>query len=201
MKAIPRSRFVLFAVLAAGGCAVDLVTKHWIFDRLGMPGMKPTEWLVTNVFGFTTSLNQGALFGIGQGRGALFASLSVVALLGILYWLFVSGAAHDLLLTVALGAVCAGIFGNLYDRLGLPGLKDPTGQAVLAVRDWLDFRLINWPIFNIADSLLVCGAGLLVWHAFSAERHGRSSLATEPVAPSPVSEPASPNSLGPKRSG
>ena len=123
MKAVPRSRFVLFWALAAGGCAVDLATKRWIFDRLGMPSVRPTDWLVDRVFGFTTSLNEGALFGIGQGRVALFALLSVVALLGILYWLFVAGAAQDRLLTVALGSVCAGIFGNLYDRLGFPGLK------------------------------------------------------------------------------
>ena len=109
MKAIPRSRFVLFGALAAGGCAVDLATKRWIFDRLGMPAARPTDWLFDHVFGFTTSLNEGALFGIGQGRVSLFAVLSVVALLGILYWLFVSGAAHDLLLTIALGSVCAGI--------------------------------------------------------------------------------------------
>ena len=146
-----------------------------------MPAARPTEWLIDNVFGFTTSLNKGALFGIGQGQVALFAALSVVALLGILYWLFVSGAAHDLLLTIALGSVCAGIFGNLYDRLGLPGLTwdspDRRGEAVYAVRDWLHFQiqgLIDWPIFNIADSLLVCGAGLLIWHAFRAELNARS---------------------------
>ncbi len=198
MKAIPRSRFVLFFVLAAGGCAVDLATKRWIFDRLGMPGQQPTIWLWTDVFGLTTSLNEGALFGIGQGRVALFALLSVVALVGIVYWLFVSGAAEDLLLTFALGLVTAGIFGNLYDRLGLPGLKwdfplARRGEPVKAVRDWLHFQiqgLIDWPIFNIADSLLVCGAGLLVWHAFRAELHARSgrlagTAPSDSVSPSP----------------
>jgi signal peptidase II len=205
MKAIPRSRFVLFAALAAGGCAVDLATKRWVFDRLGMPGAKPTDWLIQNVFGFTTSLNEGALFGIGQGRVAMFAVLSVVALLGILYWLFVAGAAQDLLLTIALGSVCAGIFGNLYDRLGLPGLKwdfplDRHGEAVYAVRDWLHFQivgLIDWPIFNIADSLLVCGAGLLIWHAFRAELNARSGLATP--ASSTISASTAPESIDPKR--
>jgi signal peptidase II len=202
MKAIPRSRFVLFWALAAGGCAVDLATKRWIFDRLDMPGAKPTEWLVQNIFGFTTSLNEGALFGIGQGQVALFASLSVVALVGILYWLFVAGAAHDLLLTIALGSVCAGIFGNLYDRLGLPGLQWQ-GKAVYAVRDWLHFQivgLIDWPIFNIADSLLVCGAGLLIWHAFRAELNARSGTAAEAPATSSIPGPTAPDSAGPKRS-
>jgi signal peptidase II len=204
MKAIPRSRFVLFWALAAGGCAVDLATKRWIFDRLGMPMAEPTEWLIKDVFGFTTSLNEGALFGIGQGQVILFAVLSVVALLGILYWLFVSGAAHDLLLTIALGSVCAGIFGNLYDRMGLSGLQwdfPPArrGETVYAVRDWLDFQLIRWPIFNIADSLLVCGAGLLIWHAFRAELNARSGAASEASVASTAPSSTAPDAAGTKR--
>lgn len=170
-----RRRAALFAALAAGGCLVDLATKHWAFSRLGMPdAQRESWWLIDQVFGFTTSLNEGALFGIGQGQGLLFSVLSIGAVTGIVYWLFVAGAAHDLLLTFALGLVTGGIFGNLYDRLGLSGLKwnqdalHEPGDRVYAVRDWLHFKvdgLIDWPIFNVADSLLVCGALLLVWHA------------------------------------
>ena len=93
------------------------------FARLGMPHERPSWWLVDEIFGFTTSLNEGALFGIGQGQGLVFSGLSLAAIAGIFYWLFVAGAAHDLLLTIALGAVTGGILGNLYDRLGLPGLN------------------------------------------------------------------------------
>ena len=178
MKAVPTRRYLLFGGIAALGSMLDLLTKHWIFVRLGMPHHRPSLWLVDEVFGFTTSLNEGALFGIGQGQGLLFSGLSVVAIVGIGYWLFVAQAAHDRLLTIALGAVTGGILGNLYDRLGLPGLKweadsiHHTGEPVYAVRDWLHFKidhLIDWPIFNIADSLLVCGAALLVWHALRFE--------------------------------
>ena len=174
MKAVPTSRYVIFFGIALAGCAVDLATKSWSFSQFGMSG-SPSYWLWDEVFGFTTNLNEGALFGIGQGQVALFAGLSLLAALGILYWLFLAGAAHDLLLTVALGCVMAGILGNLYDRVGLPGLiwtagnpPHEPGDPVHAVRDWLHFKIdgvVNWPIFNIADSLLVCGAALLVWHA------------------------------------
>ncbi len=167
MKAIPRSRYLTFAVIAVAGCAIDLLSKRWIFDYLGMPHQRESLWLVDEIFGFTTSLNEGALFGIGQGQGTIFAGLSIGAAIGIVYWLFVAGAAQDRLLTIALAAVTAGIFGNLYDRLGLPGLTW-AGERVFAVRDWLHFKIdpiIDWPIFNVADSLLVCGAALLVWHA------------------------------------
>lgn len=181
MTTIPRSRYFVFFLLAAGGCLVDLGSKHWIFAWRDMPGQKPSFWLLPNVFGFTTSLNEGALFGFGQGQVAVFAALSVAAAVAILYWLFILRAARDSLLTVAMGCVMAGILGNLYDRLGLPGLQwqgqpfdpHPPGSAVYAVRDWLHFKLdpigFNWPIFNIADSLLVCGATLLVWHAWRSE--------------------------------
>jgi signal peptidase II len=85
------------------------------------------------------------------------------------------GAARDWVLTISLAAIMGGIFGNLYDRLGLPGLAwnfpaNRVGQPVYAVRDWLHFRiedanggvLFDWPVFNIADCLLVSGSILLV---------------------------------------
>jgi len=188
MKAVPTTRYLLFAGITGVGCAVDLLTKHWAFACLGMPHQRPSYWLWDEIFGFTTSLNEGALFGIGQGGGLIFSGLSVIAVAGIDYWLFVAQAAHDLLLTVALGSVTAGIFGNLYDRLGLPDLKwgvdgvHQGGQSVYAVRDWLHFkvdRVIDWPIFNVADSLLVCGAMLLVWHALRVEPNAHHADAVE----------------------
>ena len=183
MKPIPTSRYVTFLLIAVIGCAVDLGTKSWMFDRLGMPLEKPPWVIVDGYLNFTTSLNEGALFGIGQGQVVLFAGLSVIAAIGVVYWLFVAGAASDRLLTVALGSIMAGIFGNLYDRLGMHGLVWPAGlrghaggEPVFAVRDWIHFHIMDssgdivfdWPVFNIADSLLVCGACLLVFHAVFA---------------------------------
>ena len=156
---------------------MDLATKSWIFTKLGMPDPRAGEvwWIWEGVFGLQTSLNEGALFGIGQGNVFLFILLSFVALVALLFWLFVAGAARDRLLTVALGGVTAGILGNLYDRLGLPGLRwtyaselHKLGEPVYAVRDWILVMIgsWNWPNFNVADSLLVCGAILLMILSF-----------------------------------
>ena len=176
-RPVPLNRYVIYFSLAAVGCAADLATKTWIFNELGGPRESPTWWLWKDVFGFQTSLNEGALFGMGQGRVMLFATLSMVVVPCVLYWLFVARAARDMLLTVALGLITAGILGNLYDRLGLPGLlwRDPwiigglhqVGEPVYAVRDWILVMIGDWPwpTFNVADSLLVCGAGLLMVHA------------------------------------
>ena len=182
MRAVPANRYIIFLLIGGLGCLADLATKSWVFSALGEPGGK-TWWLCEGICGFQTSLNQGALFGLGQGKVWLFAGLSICAAVFILYWLFVAGAARDRLLTVALGCVMAGILGNLYDRLGLWSLPGRPELRRYAVRDWILFQYQDWvwPNFNLADSLLVCGAALLIWQASRSEA-GRTAPDTQPFS-------------------
>jgi len=162
--------WIPFAAVAAGAVAADLLTKQAVFDRLGMPGSAPPIDLVTGWLRLETSLNEGALFGMGQGLGWLFAGFSVLAMLGILGMLSREAARSDRWLLVSLALIFGGIVGNLVDRLGLPGLTwhaplERVGTPVLAVRDWIHFLipgLLDWPIFNLADTWLVIGAGMLI---------------------------------------
>lgn len=160
---VPWSRFALFAGIALAGLLLDLETKRQVFDWLGMPRPGAIHWIVEGYVGIETSTNPGALFGMGRGFAPLFATISVFAVAGIGYWLFVRRAARDLFLTIVLAAIVAGIVGNLYDRLGLwspPGLP---GESIAEVRDWIRFSYGRhvWPNFNLADSFLVCGAAAL----------------------------------------
>jgi signal peptidase II len=196
---VPAHRYVLFGAIVAVGLAIDLATKWWAFHTFGMPSPgdpgEPLRWMLR----IETGLNEGALFGLGQGKGLAFVALSFVALLGIGLWLFVAKAARDGLVTVALAGVTAGILGNLYDRLGLHALRwdrpvfdfqgrliHQPGDTVYAVRDWIHFQCpwFDWPIFNVADMLLVGGVALLLWHAYVVEpRQRRCSKAREVAAP------------------
>lgn len=176
---IAPTRYGLYFFLAAMGLAADLATKEWIFAKLGMPGEQPVWWIIPDVFGFQTSLNEGALFGLGQGWSLMFASVSILFAVGVMVWLFLLGAAHSRFLTCTMALITAGILGNLYDRVGLHGLRWPetaamhrAGEPVYAVRDWILVMIGRWPWpnFNIADSLLVCGVCLLLLQAlFFAE--------------------------------
>ncbi len=159
--------FLQFAAVATVGCAADLVTKWAVFRWLGMPGHSRIWWIWEGYIGIETSLNEGALFGIGQGKVALFAGFSAVAVVGILFWLGPLGGAHDRFLRVTLGIISGGILGNLYDRLGLWQPPDATGP-IYAVRDWIRLSVGHWvwPNFNLADAMLVCGAAALLWHAW-----------------------------------
>jgi signal peptidase II len=185
MQAVPRKAYLIFLGIAAGGCFADLTSKWLVFRWLRMPGVHKIWWIWQDAFGLQTSLNEGALFGMGQGRTLVFAALSIAAAVGIVYWLFIARAAHDRLLCIALAMMTGGIAGNLYDRLGLPGLiwHAPLyrlGQPVYAVRDWILVMIGRWPWpnFNVADSLLVCGAILLACQAFRKD-HGERTKAQE----------------------
>ena len=164
-----RGWFTFFAI-AAFAALGDLATKWAIFARLGMPGEQRGIVLVPGMLSLETNLNEGALFGMGQGLGAVFAAVSLCAIGGILMLVSRPATRSDRWLLLALALITGGIIGNLYDRLGLPGLRwhaplERQGEAVLAVRDWIHFKLdgiIDWPIFNLADSWLVIGAGLML---------------------------------------
>jgi len=164
-----RGWFTFFAIAALAALG-DLATKWAIFARLGMPGEQRGIVLVPGMLSLETNLNEGALFGMGQGLGAVFAAVSLCAIGGILMLVSRPATRSDRWLLLALALITGGIIGNLYDRLGLPGLRwhaplERQGEAVLAVRDWIHFKLdgiIDWPIFNLADSWLVIGAGLML---------------------------------------
>ena len=103
------------------------------------------------------------------------------------------GAARDWLLTVALGlrdrrhlrqslrsAGPAGARLDRRDRGHVPG------APVHAVRDFIlvMFGPWPWPTFNLADSSLVCGAALLLWHAFVS----KAEVKAESEEPAPKNE-------------
>lgn len=184
-------RAMLFGAIALTGLLADLISKEWVFRRFWPNAPLPPlgasrtsvahslnlflrdhgqpHWIWEPYLGFELSLNEGALFGFGQGYVWFFATVSLLAVAFILYFLFKRGEARDLWLCVAFGFVLGGILGNLYDRLGLsfvPGSNPP--QRISAVRDWILFQVgtFHWPNFNIADSLLVCGACMLLLQVF-----------------------------------
>jgi signal peptidase II len=172
--------------LAVVGAVLDLGSKSLAFSLIGephdgMPGPSVAIW--ANKLSLTTSYNRGALWGFGHrvpGANHIFAALSVLAAVAFLVWLFWYGAAHSRSVTVALGFMMAGTVGNCYDRI-----------LLRQVRDFVFIEWINWPVFNVADSLLVCGAIILIWQAMfvdlpqsrqSAAQSGEPTPAVQPVA-------------------
>jgi lipoprotein signal peptidase len=178
-----KSYRVVLWVLALAGLAGDQAAKygvfaglapveahrHWLFQSGPQTGFAlETRYEYGPDGGLTPGVNQGALFGLGREHATFanwtFAVVSLLAAGAITYWSFRPSASRDLWVCMALGLILAGTLGNLYDRVVFNG-----------VRDFLHWNyLFDWPVFNIADSCLVCGAGLLLLQAF-----GRRSTAAK----------------------
>ena len=156
--AIPRSRFLLFWAIALAGAGFDLWAKSYFFARLGEPYRRPPLAVIPNVLELQTSYNTGALWGFMRAvphSSLIFAMLSILAAVGICYWLFVVGAAVDRRLTIALALIMAGALGNCYDRLALGHVRDFVHLHIDAIN-------FDCAIFNFADNMLVVGAVALV---------------------------------------
>lgn len=184
---------IIFFVIAACGLAADLGTKTWAFanyypyyqDLEYGPVDNAPHWLIDGVLGIQTSTNGGALFGVMQGFQIVFIVLSVFAMLAILAWLFFFRGWQDRLLVFCLSMISGGILGNLYDRLGLWHQSETPPDAYREVRDWIHFRLAGvpyfdpWPNFNIADSLLVVGVGIMLIQSLFAPAQATTSEETD----------------------
>ena len=159
-----KAQFTFWSLMVAG-LALDLWSKKAVFDRLE-PG--ETFQVIDGFLQLVIARNSGAAFGLFSGNPYLLAAISVIALVVVLGVFLFSGT-HNRLVHVALGLFTAGICGNLYDRIFNNGL----------VRDFIDvyYRDSHWPAFNVADSLLCIGVGLLIISTFltekSAQKHAR----------------------------
>lgn len=185
---VPPSRYLLFAAIAGGGCFLDLYSKRRAFESLGMPGESPVHWIWEGFFGIETSLNTGALFGLGHNRVGILAVLSIIALIGVCVWFVAGRVGRSRSLTIVLALITAGILGNLYDRLGLWSLNESGEVQIRAVRDWIrwSYGKYVWPNFNLADSYLVCSAIWLVGYSFLTPEEDRQS---GDKAPSQLTKP------------
>jgi len=162
----------LFVAVTAAGVAGDLITKHHAFATL-MQVRGHSREVIPGLLRFTLSTNRGIVGGI-QVPGPLVIAATAAAI-GIVIFLFASSLSRSWGLHLALGMVLAGSLGNGYDRLfsrvQFPDEKVPRlGQ----VRDFIDVYVIHWPVFNLADALLVVGVLLIVLHMLRDGRRRRA---------------------------
>jgi signal peptidase II len=115
-----------------------------------MPLNSQSVPLINGVFHLTYTENTGAAFSILQNQRWLFIALTIIFIILATYYL-IKHPKEKLIMRVGLSMVLAGAIGNLIDRILL-------GYVV----DFFDFRLINFPVFNIADCAIDVGCALLV---------------------------------------
>lgn len=161
------------AAICAGVFALDQLTKQIVLRVLG------TEESVDVLPGFFKLVhwqNRGAawsLFSTMDGSNYVLAAVSLLAF-GALIWFRQHFGAETRIGRIALALVMGGILGNLCDRIFI-------GHVVDFIRFYLHSRNgleVGFPAFNIADSGICVGVGLMfiqAWIAESAPRSAKSS--------------------------
>ena len=160
----------IFLMVTLLGAAADLLTKHYAFAMLSRRPARSAE-VIPGLLWLTLSTNRGIVFGI-QVPGVLILTATLVAL-AIVAFLFATSPSRSWALHSGLAMVLAGSVGNAYDRLfarvWLPGETVP---RVHEVRDFIDVDLqfMRWPVFNVADVLLVVGVSVILIHMMRSGR-------------------------------
>lgn len=150
----------LFWVAAVVGLILDQVTKVWVASTFELAESVP---LWAGVFHLTYVTNKGAAFSLFSEQGEWLRWLSLLVSLGLmaLAWF---GPRMSRWEQLGYGCILAGALGNGLDRF-------LNGEVV----DFLDFRLIGFPVFNLADVFINVGIACLLIAAFFQPPHSNGS--------------------------
>lgn len=152
---LPYPKAVTWFAVSLAVVVLDRLTKIWVLDAF-----RPGEALaVTGFFNLVLVFNKGAAFSfLASAPGwqtPLFAAIGVIASLIIVFLIFRNSSKS--LFCSGLALILGGALGNLWDRLAW-------GHVV----DFLDLHAAgwHWPAFNLADSGITLGAGILIVESF-----------------------------------
>jgi signal peptidase II len=164
----------VLAAVAVFACAADIVSKALVVAHL-RPG-QPVH-LLGNVFELWLTRNPGAAFSVGTGETAIF---TLIAFGVVIYIARTARRLYSPAWAIALGLLLGGAAGNLGDRIfRAPGLF--RGDVV----DWIGVVPRYYPIFNLADSAIVCGGILMVILAMRGYHMDGTRGVDEPRAGNP----------------
>jgi signal peptidase II len=142
---------------------LDQLSKASIINHLSYAESRP----IAGFFNLVLAHNQGAAFSFLNEAGGwqrwLFSLIAIVASIWIIRLLHKQS--EQKLFCFAMAMILGGALGNLIDRV-----------AYGYVIDFLDFywNTVHFPAFNLADSAISCGAGLLLWDSFVSKTHPKT---------------------------
>lgn len=157
-------KYRLFALTVVLTLAADQASKFYIDNSFELFQSVP---VIDNFFHITYVRNPGAAFGFladNSIRLPFFISISVVAIGGILWYRNRIGP-DERWQNLGLGLILSGALGNLIDRIRV-------GEVI----DFLDVHWHNyhWPAFNIADSAICVGVGIMLLCSWQDERRKKA---------------------------
>lgn len=136
---------IIYAAVILVGIGLDQLTKY-----LASAYIKSEITVIGKLLHFDYVENRGAAWGMLSNHRWVFMLVSSIAIIAFAVYLF-GFKVPNRLYGVSIALVISGGIGNMIDRIAL-------GYVV----DFLKFAFINFPVFNVADSFVCIGAGLLI---------------------------------------
>lgn len=166
---------LIFWILAIVSIVLDQLSKDWVLETLAPKqghwtvATLPTVVLVPDWLKFRYAENRGAAFSLFYEHPEILTGVALTLAVAVLIWALFFTPVGDRLSRVALGLVFGGAVGNLIDRFRLGYVVD----FIVA-----HYKALEFPTFNIADSAICVGIGLLFF----------ASLRIPQEAPAPPAE-------------
>ena len=159
-----RRKTALYVAMVVGVIALDQVTKAMVLESLRPYTPVP---VLGDVFRLTFIYNTGAAFGLHLGDASRWVFMGLAAVAVVVLWMMFRGTPwSDRARLVAIASVTGGAIGNVVDRV----------RSSRGVVDFLDFgiqwggRDVRWPVFNVADIAVTCGALMLAFSLWREEQ-------------------------------
>lgn len=163
------NRYRLFGAVAGTATAADLGTKVWA--RSALPTGEHGGEMVPFIDGYwdwMLEFNHGSAFSLVEGGALSRVLLSVIAAVALVVMTYLVRGASDRQrgLVVALGLMAGGALGNLLERIAFGKVTD----FIL----WHWGTDAYWPVFNLADVVLVAAVPLFLYFSYRAERSAKT---------------------------
>jgi len=169
-----KRKWLFFGLTVGSIVAADIITKALAVHYLQFgQTVRPLGGLLV----LTLTFNRGAAFSLDVGDASrwFFLATSIFALCAILVFYHRTDRNHRLQLA-SLALISSGAVGNLIDRIRWEhGVVDFIGPINLGV--------MFWPVFNVADSAITCGALLLAAALWRSDKHAETAVAPAPAGP------------------
>lgn len=149
--------FVFYYIIALFIIALDQLTKYLIVKNMELG---ESIKVIEDFLYITSHRNRGAAWGILEGQMWFFYVITVIVIIGIIYYIQ-KAAKGKMLFGVSLGFMLGGAIGNFIDRVFRNEVVDFVNTYIFGY---------DFPVFNIADSALVIGVAMLMIQMLLEER-------------------------------
>ena len=149
---------LLWSIIVIGIIALDQLSKCWVINNIGITD---SFTVIPEVIDFVYVKNTGAAFSFLADKtyGIVLLSFISVVFCAAVVWFMIKRKPKSRLLTISLALMLSGAFGNVIDRIF-------RGYVV----DFIETTFIKFPVFNIADIAITCGAALVIIYVLFFEK-------------------------------